>query len=218
MEDKGNTSNLDQMFDKIFRQSQIEYADSLEGDLIISGQGTVEVVHKEGTLIEKIVPFNIDVKCDEENLIRLRGEKDEAIIFEIIDGKENELIRSKNKGGFGLDPDPKAIYWLSVFGQNRTISYGKGEKRLLTTLLTYTYPEPEDPEKSPQDYWMNKLETYTIYSNNAQGYNLLPLECKLWRNPVTVEPPLVIVNNDVFTMDDIANQRAIVSGSLPIYP
>ncbi|RDH46368.1 cysteine dioxygenase [Zooshikella ganghwensis] len=180
-----------------YTDSQNRTVISSFGTLIVNGQGVVSVVLKERT------PFSIDVVTNEtlEQGIRLVVLEEGVKLYELEGGTET-LLDERSGLAIGLDEDKEATYWFSFFGQNRAIHYGKGEMRSLTTLLEYVFP---DDGGDPSKFWMNDLSKYNVSS---------PSEVTVWKDPVTAEPPLIVLPTDKFTMMDAAEYRAVVPNAL----
>lgn len=109
--------------------------------------------------------------------------------------------------GAGLDADPKCEYWFSFDCHNRALLYGKGEMRLGTRLAQYRLEAPP-PIPTPDPYgWLAMLDVVQV-AGTVDG----PVD--LWRDPVTVEPPLRVVATDQVTMVDTATGAVTVAANL----
>ncbi len=184
-------------------------------ELEVNGQGIVSFVNNERN------PFSWTVTDagDMEGL-RLEVAKDKVVIYERREGSW-EIAHEypdpasgqarDEQGRPSTDQPPEAIgleagtcqYWFSLDCHNRRIRYGKGEMRLLTTLVDHPLASDQ-----PDAYaWIHDAKLVQLEP---------PKECdvEVWRDPVTTEPPLRVVPTNQITMDDIALNNAAVSANL----
>jgi hypothetical protein len=169
-------------------------------NLIIKGQGTVPVI------LKKKKPFSwiINRPKNKSQGFKLEITSKAANLYE----KEKQtwkLIKSAAKAG--LDEDLQCQYWFSLDHLNRRICYGKGELRKLTELLSYDYPAAPK-NKRPDPYsWVSEIEKVKIDPSYVS-------KGEVWRDPVTIDPPLVVLKPDQIAMDDLALNNATVPMNL----
>lgn len=124
--------------------------------------------------------------------------------------EDNPKLTFYYKEGSGLDQSPNCPYWLSLDSNNGLLRYGKGEVRRNTLLAELSFPiQPPVPEKMADDpyHWVRTVETVTFNPDVVQPF-------KVYRDPVIVDPALVVVDRNRLTMDDIARNRATVAANL----
>jgi hypothetical protein len=108
--------------------------------------------------------------------------------------------------GSGLDPATDCPYWFSFDCHNRALRYGKGEMRLGTMLASHDLPKAPPHGDDPYA-WIATIEALATDAAIAG-------EADIWRDPVTVEPPLRVVSDDALTMEDIARGRVTSAANL----
>ncbi len=166
--------------------------------LIIKGQGTV--------------PVTLTTKSDFAWVINDPEDSGRGIKLEVT-GKGVFLSEKKSnkwidipifiKPERGVDDDNDCVYWFSIDSNNLRICYGKGEMRLNTELFGYRF-------KPESDYlWINRVEKVEVISNDGT----INID-KVWRDPITIEPPLYIMETDKITMTDVASINATVPDNL----
>ncbi|GAB3827652.1 cysteine dioxygenase [Hymenobacter jeollabukensis] len=114
------------------------------------------------------------------------------------------------KEGSGLDKSEQCPYWLSLDSNNGLLRYGKGEVRRNTLLAELRFPiQPPVPEKQADDpyAWVRTVATVAFDPAVVQPF-------KMYRDPVIVDPAMVVVDRNRLTMDDIARNRATVAANL----
>ncbi|RAK64698.1 cysteine dioxygenase [Hymenobacter edaphi] len=114
------------------------------------------------------------------------------------------------KEGGGLDKSDQCPYWLSLDSNNGLLRYGKGEVRRNTLLAELSFPiQPPVPEKQAADpyAWVRTVATVSFEAEVVQPF-------KVYRDPVIVDPAMVVVDRNQLTMDDIARNRATVAANL----
>ncbi|MCT4640169.1 MAG: cysteine dioxygenase family protein [Bacteroidales bacterium] len=165
--------------------------------LIIRGQGTVPVTLKT----KEDFAWVINDPVDSGRGIKLMVTDEGVFLSE----KRNDRwidIPVFTKPERGIDNDKDCVYWFSIDSNNLRISYGKGEMRLNTELFDYKF-------NSESDYlWVNSVQEVEIISNHAAN------SIEVWRDPITIEPPLLIVETDKITMTDVALINATVPENL----
>jgi len=155
--------------------------------LSVKGQGSVSTVVNNNT-----EPFSIILSTDDNKKgFELFIDKESVSFYEVILEKKELLKKIDN---VGLDKDSECNYWFSLDSHNGYLRYGKGELRLLTVLAEYNYLS------STEYNWTKNLKNITI-SN-------LVKDIDLWRDPVTIEPPVVVLPTNDMTMEIAANSWA----------
>jgi len=169
--------------------------------LIVKGQGIVSLLHPEKTTLS----FTIQTKTHSSiTAIRLTVEADQ-VRLELHGNEGWKEAASNHDPGVGLDPDPKCRYWYSLDYHNHCIRYGKGEMRLFATLFTCHLPEA-----GSNDPYVWIADTTHVVLNPAHKGD----EVEVWRDPVTTEPPLIVLSRDEIAMDNIALNNATVIENL----
>ncbi len=132
----------------------------------------------------------------------LHVEQDVVSFYQL--GKKTPLETLALKG-VGLDEDKACRYWFSLDPAACCLRYGKGEMRLLTTLMEHKYADPQDENDTSFD-WVKEVSYVTV--------NTAAEELEAWRDPVTIDPPIVVVPSKEMTMDMAANYWATVPEGL----
>lgn len=168
-----------------------------EARLPVAGQGTVsfEVPDRE--------PFTVSAAGPGESGLRWRIEADAALFEMAAAGRGWEPVARFD--GAGIDPDGACPYWFSFDCRNRALLYGKGELRLGTSLARHALP-PAPREGDDPWAWVARLDVVGIAARAERGW--------VWRDPVTVEPPMRVLPRDAVTMDDLARGDVTAPGSL----
>jgi predicted metal-dependent enzyme (double-stranded beta helix superfamily) len=169
--------------------------------LLVRGQGTV------GFAIAEKSAFGVSVQSGDWGAPEFRWEVgfDGVRLSEHRDG-EWHMLDIKTKPNAGLDPDPDCPYWFSFDAINRALRYGKGEMRLGCQLAHYCLPKADSSKGDPYA-WLKEAETVAV-SAQIRG------DVDLWRDPVTVELPLLVIPHDKITMEDIAEGKVTVPANL----
>ena len=174
--------------------------DMPEFKLIVNGQGTI------GFAIAEQAPFTFDIALDAAKGPAFKWEigADGVRLLERSYGDWEEVLR---KPGVGVDPEPNCPYWFSIDTLNRVLRYGKGETRLACVQAEHWLSDkPKAPEK---DYygWLGTVAAVQV-SAATKG------TVDIWRDPVTVDPPLIVVPHDAITMDQMAFNHCTVPANL----
>ncbi|MEM7246828.1 MAG: hypothetical protein AAF533_15860 [Acidobacteriota bacterium] len=166
--------------------------------LPVAGQGTVRSHQPaDGSSFQVIL-------SGPEGAFRLEVERDNVIFWE-QHGQEATRLAEFNGEGLGLDADESCPFWFSLSTDRRRLRYGKGEPRKLTTLAEHVLP-PKEPEKDDPYAWIRDIRDV----GTSPGAHLI----EIWRDPVTIEPPAIVVPSDEMTMEAAANSWATVPGGL----
>ena len=180
--------------------------DTKEQELIIPGQGVSSVVLKERASLAWEI-YNEDKTAG----LKLEVLESEAVLYELIIhddfGKrfqEWSRVHSCEKTIAGLDADKDCVYWFSIDGPNHRISYGKGEMRRATTLLEY----PPLLDKSINIEWLKEVSEVVIDTSAPS------LQSDIYRDPVTIDPSLIVLDTDKISMMDMASNKATVAANL----
>jgi hypothetical protein len=103
----------------------------------------------------------------------------------------------------GLINAPGAYYWLSIDSQNQNICAGVGEARLETLTYKYVF-EPNVGDKA----FLESLTNIVIHKNSVKVLKLL-------RDPITSGVPLLVMDSNNLTMDDVAKGSVMPVANLP---
>mgnify|MGYP000049378236 CR=1 FL=1 len=174
----------------------------LEADwkLIIKGQGTV-------VLPSENHPFSIylsNSRTENFSGFGLTVDENHASFYHFDKGKKTLLSNSER--GTGLDPDRECLYWFSFDSFNSCLRYGKGEQRQQTTIMKYLMPKSSAELDSN---WIKSIEHIHICGVNPEAK-----EIRVWREPVTIEPPLLILPQDAIAMEMVAKYEGTVAENL----
>ena len=170
--------------------------------LIVTGQGTVTLQQSTN------LPFSIYLSESETEKLTgytLAVTQENATFSRLSEGEKTELCHSIS--GTGLDKDEKCLYWFSLDSINRCLRYGKGEQREQTTIVKYSLESDGSGEHNND--WIEGIEYIHI-----DGVNPNTEELRVWRDPVTVEPPLLIFPRDTMTMEMAAKYKGTVVENL----
>jgi len=163
--------------------------------LLLAGQGTLCFK------LDHYRAFSLDLIA-QSAIIRLTVNQNGAKFYCLYKGRFL-LLSEATSSEASLDQDPQASYWVSFFATSRTLRYGKGEPRVLTTLLEHILPASD---KSPTQFWMNQITHYRINTDASVS---------LKKYPVTIEPAIKVLPRDQITMMDIAKGKHTVINALP---
>jgi len=168
--------------------------------LIVDGQGTI------GFSIAEQAPFSLGIFADTIDGPGFRWEIDGEGAH-LHERRYGEWRRMLSVAGAGLDAEPKCPYWFSIDTLNRVLRYGKGETRL--GCMWAEYPLGSKPRPGDDDYyrWLATVEQVELSAEHAGAVDI-------WRDPVTVDPPLRIVPHDEITMDQMAKGELTVPANL----
>jgi hypothetical protein len=184
-------------------------AEAPETDLIIRGQGTIAFA------LARPGPFRLTIRGEDPGVPSLRwnvvaGDVSLDRSLPLPDGGWEPLdlvVNEKHVKPAGIDPSPDCAYWFSFDCHNRTAYYGKGEIRLGTMIASHQFPKPDKEKKEPDiSRWLTDLQHFEI--------SIPTRDIDIWRDPVTVDPPMRVVRHDAITMDDIAAGKLTVPASL----
>jgi len=171
----------------------------------IKGQGSVSTVIENNTEAFSITLSTHDKKQGFEVFI-----EKEAVCFYEFFSEKRELIKKieniKDDRKIGLDKDLECRYWISLDSHNTCLRYGKGELRLLTVLAECKYSLDTTSQNPSQYDWSKEIKNIHI-SNEVN-------DTVVWRDPVTIEPPIVVLPTDDMTMEIAANSWATSPGTL----
>lgn len=169
--------------------------------LLVRGQGTL------GFAIAEKSAFTVAIRNDGWGAPEFRWDIgfDGVALSEHRNGEWHPLDLDE-KAGAGLDPEPECQYWFSFDAINRALRYGKGEMRLGCELAHYRLPDAAHGQPDPYA-WLQEAQFVAI-SAAVRG------DVDLWRDPVTVEPPLLVIPHDRITMEDIAYGKVTVPANL----
>lgn len=131
------------------------------------------------------------------NKIHVQLTKDAVKVTSFPSGEQ--LIDTKNQSG--LVSAPEAYYWFSLDSQNQNICIGLGEPRLETLMYKYLFTQNEKE-------FLESLTNIVIHKNSVK-----PL--KFLRDPITSNIPLLVVDTNGLTMDDVAEGRVMPVANLP---
>ncbi|MGB0838903.1 MAG: cysteine dioxygenase [Chitinophagales bacterium] len=120
-----------------------------------------------------------------------------------------EYLTPSDDFSIGIDSNPHCVYWVSIDSFNKRLRYGKGERRASTVLLESVYDEAKTlftKDKEEKFPFINRLKYINADDNCALSH--------AWTDPVTVEPPAIVVPSSQFTMNDAAATAATTPSSL----
>jgi len=125
-------------------------------------QGDTKLLAAEGvgTICLKLAKpkaFNLDLIASNA-LLRLSVNQHSVKLYCIYRGRFI-LLNEEYADGIGLDSDPECLYWLSFKAKTRTILFGKRHPTIHHASFFFTLPKSN---KSPQQFWMNKIAHYRI--------------------------------------------------------
>ena len=168
--------------------------DSVE--LLVKGQGVVSLVLKERKTFSWFIDdggkgVELKVSRDMIEFINFTIHYDEGRKVRTFDSKTSEAMP-----GIGLDEDPLCQYWLSLDFQHDLIRYGKGEIRNQTVIRDF----------QPKGVNLNEVRSVEVIGKAESIWR--------WRDPVTINPPLLVVDHNEITMDDVALNQATVANNL----
>lgn len=172
--------------------------------LVVKGQGTI-LLEAPGHQ-----PFTMEISGGTEvSALRLEVSATSAHFLENLNGTWNKVASPTPVDWIepGLDEDAGCPYWFSIDSHNRRLRYGKGEMRKGTMLMEYSFPPNNGlPENDPYG-WVSQVSSVAVNPGIDK-----PLT--VWRDPVTIEPPLRVKKVDAITMDDMATYTATVAANL----
>jgi hypothetical protein len=166
--------------------------------LIIKGQGTISI----RAMFVGDKPFRISVQ--KLNDTRSDGygleiAKDSAAFYCYKDGNEIPLYNAKVQ----FDMSEDCWHWFSIDSINHRLFFGQGEQREKTSLISFTVAGDYPPMK----------DVKYIHFEPADGKLI---QCEVCRDPVVIEPALLVVPKDQMTMDMAAKYQATVIENLSI--
>lgn len=172
--------------------------------LILKGQGAVAVttannrefsIYLSASATEKFPGYALTVN------------QEKAAFYKYEPG--NHLIELKSELGVGIDSEKDCWYWFSIEKIKCSLDsikfrlrYGKGEQRKLNILMEYTLADCKASES-----WIEDIEHIHFNSIDIQLG-------EIWRDPVTIEPPLLIFSRDAITMEMAATYKGTVVENL----
>ncbi|WP_299009604.1 cysteine dioxygenase family protein [uncultured Shewanella sp.] len=196
--------------------------DQITQTLLIKGQGVADITLHENlngrsyeSLPEK-VPLTFEIHTPNQEFgLKLDITQSAAILYELIShsdfgktGKQWQQIKVNDSPLAGIDADPNCPYWFSIDGPNNRVSYGKGEMRQCTTLLTFQLPDKLNEEQKLKEDQLKDVKAITIHTLATQP------TFELWREPVTIDPSLIVVDSNALSMIDLASNAATVAANL----
>ncbi len=193
----------------------------LSNELLITGQGTIvfeipetsKKIKEASVLFETEEGSRIKFSIKEEGANFMYSEKNETS-WKSLDlvNKGHEVITAVDHYNQGIDTNKDCRYWISIDSLNKRLRYGKGEMRISTLLLDYQYDIPldlfnrEEQEDKQKYQFINELKNFT-FSEGIQPISL-------WKDPVTIEPPVLVVPTENYTMGMAAEGSATTPSSL----
>lgn len=172
---------------------------SVNYKLPVRGQGTI------GFVLSDSEPFTVTaLGLPGSPSLRWSVDSYSVRLCEVtIEGGETELLAVP---GVGLDASLACPYWFSFDCHNRLMRYGKGEMRLGTMLASCALPRPKEGDQDPWS-WIAAIDEVEL-SGAVAGF------VDLWKDPVTIDPPMRVIPHDDITMEDIAYGRVTVPAGL----
>jgi hypothetical protein len=191
------------MRSQVFENHSLEGNKKKQAELLIKGQGTVVVKLSEPSL-SRFSPLHITIgtasSLNSGHNFLLEISKN-FMAFYGMEGEVKKELLKQESSEVGIDLDSNCSYWFSLDSHNKILRYGKGEIRKNTTLAEYSY----QPELMTYD-WAHELRYISIDGNITN--------IDVWRDPVVIDPALIVVNTDKMTMDMAANFIATVPANL----
>jgi hypothetical protein len=168
--------------------------------LLVRGQGTLAFAIGESR------PFEVATRTSATGTPGDFAWRIEAGAAVLRERKGEEWSEVGRFTGVGLDPATDCPYWFSFDCHNRALRYGKGEMRLGTMLAAHQLPKVKEHEEDPYA-WIAAIDAV---ATDAAIRDM----ADIWRDPVTVEPPMRVVPDDAITMEDIARGRVTSAANL----
>jgi predicted metal-dependent enzyme (double-stranded beta helix superfamily) len=184
---------------KIKAGNQIPVVQTLveaDNKLIITGQGTIAI-----TIEPK--PFSISVRNSldtNSSGYDLVVTESCATFYRYEQGEKKILCPSKQ---INIDLSKECQYWFSLDRMNSRLRYGIGEQRVKTIVMEHTL-DCHNP-------WIDDIKYISFHLENCQDPVI-----EVYRDPVVIEPPLLVVSSNELTMDMAAKYEAIVVENLSI--
>lgn len=185
----------------------LQTTDDGSKQLIAKGQGIVQFGLKEISPFFMIIsspdaPFPNSIKS-----LKLEVDSNGAEIY-FLNDKDIWTKQTTFQGqNSGLDQDPKCKYWFSIDSHNRWIRYGKGEMRKNTMLAECVLPAIPKPPAMDPFAWLKDVRSVHFDSQIVTAEYI-------WRDPVVIDPPLVVLPTEDITMDQVAANIATVPANL----
>jgi predicted metal-dependent enzyme (double-stranded beta helix superfamily) len=178
--------------------------------LIIKGQGTLaaRLMTREAFCFVIRNPA-ASPAADSPSAIRLRI-NDVGAYYAELWGEAWREVKAFEEPGVQVDADSNCSYWYSLDCHNRQLGYGKGELRKNTRLADYSFPLPTNAADPDPYAWVALVEQIEL--DCAGAGRIQPTE--VWRDPVTVDPAMVVLSPDRISMEDIARNQATVAANL----
>ncbi|QFS51589.1 cysteine dioxygenase [Nostoc sphaeroides] len=187
---------------KFKKGEQLLQNQQLPIQLLVDGQGTVFVN------LNEIKPFSIILSTDTNpkstgHGFELTIDESSAIFYQWDNGDRKKISCDLNVES-ALDKDNNCIYWLSLNTHNpeRNLRYGKGEMRFKTQLTKVSILDQDEFK------WIHNIK-YVIFLGSINQESV-----QIWRDPVTIEPAIIVISNDEITMEFVANYEFTISANL----
>ncbi len=180
----------------------------LDHKLLIAGQGClVFTIPQASAQLDNV---HLTFSTQEGAAVRLTLNTSKAIFqyrhqasatwqsFELLN-PETAVINPKDGYHGGIDLNQACRYWVSIDSLNKRLRYGKGEMRLSTALLDYQYDQPKNlfnKDENSEYTFINGLKDFEV----SEAISLMTL----WKDPVVIDPPVLVVPSSEFTMDAAA--------------
>ena len=120
---------------------------------LLAGKGSGTICFR----LEKSEAFSLDLIATNA-LLRLTVNEHGVKLYCIYRGRFI-LLKEGSAEGLGLDNDPECVYWVSFEANTRSVLFGKNNPDVRHASFCYNLPKSD---KSPQQYWMNKIAHYRI--------------------------------------------------------
>lgn len=172
-----------------------------EIDLLIPGQG----VFLFSCLYTDICKISI-----------LNSDKTDGLIFGLnplnvyaIRQLDGSILKDNNNSS-GLINNTRAYYWISIDSQNQRLFAGIGEARIENVIYHYEWsltPEQNDQRKSNKAFLESLFRV--VVSESVDMLAIL-------RDPITRTVPLLVLNTNELTIDDVASNRYLPHSNLDL--
>jgi hypothetical protein len=194
--------SLSQKIQSKARISVVQTLVEADNKLIITGQGTIAI-----TIAPK--PFSISVRNSlnkNSSGYDLVVTQDCATFYRYEQGQEKILCPSKK---INLDSSKECQYWFSLDRMNHRLMYGIGEQRIKTILMEHTLDCHD--RLGCHNPWIDDIKYISFHLGDSQL-----TKSEVCRDPVVIEPPLLVVPSDEMTMEMAAKYEATVVENLSV--
>jgi len=169
------------------------------------------IVHGQGVFIFNVKDVENTKECcfriynkTQSNGLKIKFNLNNVLVSDI---QSDEPLVDKNNNK-GLINKNGAYYWFSIDSQNQRLYAGIGEARIANVIYKYQF----DQNKLNKTFLESLVTIHIPKTSNSYLQTLVPL--KLLRDPITENIPLLIIDTNYLTMDDIADNVYLPSSHL----